>query len=187
MTDLSRYKTTLNDRILCADGDSIVGLPFLYEYVLDGKSPSDLFVSKKDFKSEEVQYFNKRYPKDKVTYKSAMKDFSFEWNIPSKFKELDITKYVTNRLKEELRDSEFTPDEKKHRILRTKMELRSWNKRKLDDLLRTLIYVVNTFEQNDIVWGTGRGSSCASYILYLIGLHQVDSVMYDLDIGEFFR
>jgi len=46
---------------------------------------------------------------------------------------------------------------------------------------------VNIFEENKVVWGTGRGSSCASYILYLIGIHQVDSVKYDLDLGEFFR
>ena len=67
------------------------------------------------------------------------------------------------------------------------MELRIWRKRKLNDMLRTLIFIVNTFEDNNVIWGTGRGSSCASYVLYLIGLHQVDSVLYNIDIGEFFR
>jgi DNA polymerase III alpha subunit len=40
---------------------------------------------------------------------------------------------------------------------------------------------------NNIVWGVGRGSSVASYVLFLIGIHKVDSLYYDLPIEEFLR
>ena len=35
--------------------------------------------------------------------------------------------------------------------------------------------------------GVGRGSSVASYILYLIGVHRIDSIKYNLDWKEFLR
>ena len=40
---------------------------------------------------------------------------------------------------------------------------------------------------NGVIWGVGRGSSVASYVLYLIGIHKVDSMYYDLPINEFLR
>jgi DNA polymerase III alpha subunit len=50
-----------------------------------------------------------------------------------------------------------------------------------------MIYLVDFMRENDIVWGVGRGSSVASYVLYLIGVHKIDSLYYDLDIAEFLR
>lgn len=55
------------------------------------------------------------------------------------------------------------------------------------DLLFYLKYLVDTMKQNDIVWGVGRGSSVASYVLYLLGVHKVDSIKYNLDIHEFLK
>ena len=55
------------------------------------------------------------------------------------------------------------------------------------DLLFYLKYLIDTMRSNSIVWGVGRGSSVASYVLYLLGVHKVDSIKYDLDINEFLR
>jgi DNA polymerase III alpha subunit len=41
--------------------------------------------------------------------------------------------------------------------------------------------------KNKIVWGVGRGSSVASYVLFLIGIHKVNSLKYNLDIKEFLK
>ena len=57
----------------------------------------------------------------------------------------------------------------------------------MNNLLRYMIYLVDFMRENDIVWGVGRGSSVASYVLYLIGVHKIDSLYYDLDIAEFLR
>lgn len=55
------------------------------------------------------------------------------------------------------------------------------------DLLFYLKYLVDTMRENKVVWGVGRGSSVASYVLYLIGIHKVDSIKYNLDIKEFLK
>ena len=54
-------------------------------------------------------------------------------------------------------------------------------------LLKYLKYLVDTMRENKIVWGVGRGSSVASYVLYLIGVHKIDSIKYELDIKEFLK
>jgi DNA polymerase III alpha subunit len=48
-------------------------------------------------------------------------------------------------------------------------------------------YVVDTLRNNQVVWGVGRGSSVASYVLFIIGVHKIDSVKYKLPINEFFK
>lgn len=55
------------------------------------------------------------------------------------------------------------------------------------ELLCYLKYLVDTMRENNIVWGVGRGSSVASYCLYLLGVHKIDSLKYDLDIKEFLK
>jgi DNA polymerase III alpha subunit len=55
------------------------------------------------------------------------------------------------------------------------------------DVLRTIIYMVEMLEQHNVVYGVGRGSSVSSYVLYVIGIHDIDSFAYDLDINDFFH
>ena len=67
------------------------------------------------------------------------------------------------------------------------MELTEVEARKLFPVLRIMIYIIETMRKNNLVWGIGRGSSVASYVLYLIGVHKVDSLKYNLDIKEFLK
>ena len=62
-----------------------------------------------------------------------------------------------------------------------------YQERDLFNLLRYLVYLVDIMKDNHIIWGVGRGSSVASYVLYLLEIHKVDSMYYDLDINEFLR
>ena len=62
-----------------------------------------------------------------------------------------------------------------------------YQERDLFDLLRYLKYLVDVMQENCIIWGVGRGSSVASYVLYLLGIHKIDSMFYDLDPHEFLR
>ena len=68
-----------------------------------------------------------------------------------------------------------------------KEELVMFKERNLVPLLQFLIYIVDYMREQRIVWGVGRGSSVASYCLYLIGVHKVDSIVYDLPIEEFLK
>ena len=70
---------------------------------------------------------------------------------------------------------------------RVNLELELFIKNNMYDILHVMKYVVDTLRENQIVWGVGRGSSVASYVLYLIGVHKVDSIKYKLPIEEFFK
>lgn len=98
-----------------------------------------------------------------------------EWFMPQEYKALDVQSFVLNKC---------TTDKE---IARVSDELIEFKKRDMNNLLRYMIYLVDFMRENDIVWGVGRGSSVASYVLYLIGVHRIDSIQYDLDWREFLR
>jgi DNA polymerase III alpha subunit len=75
-------------------------------------------------------------------------------------------------------------DEQKDRV---SQELELYIKHGMYDILHVMKYLVDTLRANNVVWGVGRGSSVASYVLYLIGVHRIDSVKYKLPIEEFFK
>ena len=104
-------------------------------------------------------------------------DYSKELNIPQHYKQIDVEQYVRNLSRN------LTPDGQN----RVEMELELFRTRKLFPILQLLIYIVDTMRKHNLVWGVGRGSSVASYCLYLIGVHKIDSVKYNLDIKEFLK
>jgi len=97
------------------------------------------------------------------------------WHMPEKYKELDIAAYVLNLCQT---DAE---------LQRCGQELMLFQERDLFNLLRYLVYLVDTMRDNKLIWGVGRGSSVASYVLYKLGVHKIDSLHYDLDPTEFLR
>ena len=97
------------------------------------------------------------------------------WYMPAEYKELDIAKYVLGLCKT---DAE---------LQRVGEELILYQERDLFNLLRYLKYFVDTMRANSVVWGLGRGSSVASYVLYLLNVHRINSMYYDLDIAEFLK
>jgi DNA polymerase III alpha subunit len=70
---------------------------------------------------------------------------------------------------------------------RVSQELELYIKHGMYDVLHVMKYIVDTLRENKVLWGVGRGSSVASYVLYLIGVHKVDSIKYKLPIEEFFK
>lgn len=70
---------------------------------------------------------------------------------------------------------------------RVRQEMDLFEARGLLPVLRACIWLVDHFRSNNIVWGVGRGSSVASYVLFLIGVHKIDSIRYGLDIKEFLK
>ena len=97
------------------------------------------------------------------------------WLMPEEYKQMDIAQHVIDLCK--------TTSE----IQRAGEELLMFQERNLFNLLKYLKYLVDTMRANNIVWGVGRGSSVASYVLYLLGVHRIDSMYYDLDPREFLR
>lgn len=98
-----------------------------------------------------------------------------QWHMPKEYKELDIAQWVLDQCK--------TDEE----LQRVGQELLLYQERNLFKLLCFMKYLVDTLRKHNIVWGVGRGSSVASYVLYLIGVHKINSLYYDLDISEFLK
>ena len=97
------------------------------------------------------------------------------WHMPKEYCDLDIAAWVLAQCKTEAE------------LQRVGKELLLFQERDLFNLLRWLKYFVDTMRANGIVWGVGRGSSVSSYVLYLIGVHRINSMYYDLDIEEFLK
>lgn len=98
-----------------------------------------------------------------------------KWHMPDDYSGMDIAKYLLDLCKTE------------EELQRVGEELLLYQERNLFPLLRYLKYIVDTMRKNGIVWGVGRGSSVSSYVLFLIGVHKIDSIFYDLPINEFLR
>ena len=97
------------------------------------------------------------------------------WYMPDECKNFDIAEYVLSLCQTQ------------EQLQRVGHELLLFQERGLFELLKYLKYLVDTMKENKIIWGVGRGSSVASYVLYLLGVHKIDSMYYDLDPEEFLR
>jgi len=97
------------------------------------------------------------------------------WHMPQEYKDLDIAEYVLS-----LCDTQAE-------LQRCGHELLLYQEKNLFGLLCYLKYLVDVMRDNDIIWGVGRGSSVASYVLYKLGVHSIDSMYYDLEPEEFLR
>jgi len=80
--------------------------------------------------------------------------------------------------------SECDTDEQRDRVT---LELELFVKNDMYEVLPVMKYIVDTLRANNVVWGVGRGSSVASYVLHIIGVHKIDSIKYSIPIEEFFK
>jgi DNA polymerase III alpha subunit len=97
------------------------------------------------------------------------------WHMPDKYKQLDIAEYILSLCNNE------------EELQRCGTELLLYQERDLFNLLKYLKYLVDVMIENKVIWGVGRGSSVASYVLYKLGVHRIDSMFYNLDPQEFLR
>ena len=111
--------------------------------------------------AESVDYFDQRWQS--------------KWRMPEEYKQLDIAAYVLGLCTQD------------YELQRVGEELLLFQERDAFNLLRYMKYLVDTLRKNNIVWGVGRGSSVASYVLFLLGVHKINSIYYNLDIEEFLK
>lgn len=107
------------------------------------------------------------------------------WQLPSEYAQLDLGEYFSARYDEVA--SSFTPAQCVSRLARIIAELEEVERRKMTEFFRTVIYILDQLRAHQVVWGVGRGSSCASYLLFLAGLHVVDCVMMEVPLEEFYH
>lgn len=121
-------------------------------------------------KPELIKYISQNKSTDEFD-----EDNQSNWLIPENYKNFDIAKYVLDLCK--------TDEE----LQRVGQELLMFQERNMFPLLQYLKYLVDTMREHNIVWGVGRGSSVASFVLFLLGVHRINSLYYDLSIDEFLK
>ena len=98
-----------------------------------------------------------------------------KWHMPEKYYQINVLQWLLDKCQN---------DEEK---LRVQMEYDLFEKKNFIRVLQFLIYFVDTLRASNMVWGVGRGSSVASFCLFLIGVHKINPLLYNLDITEFLR
>jgi DNA polymerase III alpha subunit len=165
-------------------GQVILSSDNLRELLLHGKNISHTNV---EF-DEDIELFKKYQdqllqtdiifeppPEESLSFEEFQLERSDDWIFPTEFQHVDVLDFLLKKCKNDL---------EKERVNR---EFIMYEKRGLIMLLRLFIFLVNHMRSNKYVWGVGRGSSVCSYILYLIGIHRVDSLKYGLEIEDYLK
>jgi DNA polymerase III alpha subunit len=103
------------------------------------------------------------------------KDRQTHWFTPASHSDINVLEWLVSRC---------DGDAEVHRVAE---EWVLFEAKKMEPVLRFLIYMVEHFRENKILWGVGRGSSVSSYCLFLIGVHRINSLKFDLDYREFLK
>lgn len=97
------------------------------------------------------------------------------WLICNDLRDLDVRAFVRSLC--------GTEEER----ARVDEEMDLFEERDLIPLLQTMICLVDHLRSTGVLWGVGRGSSVASFVLFKIGIHRINPMRYGLSIREFLK
>lgn len=97
------------------------------------------------------------------------------WRMPVDYYNLDV------------REKLLSMCQAQEEVERVNLEMIMFEERGLLPVLRLMCFLVDRWREKGVVWGVGRGSSVASYCLFLIGIHKINSLAYGLPINEFLK
>ena len=184
MSNEAEFWTELDTRILRYDGVSIASTDELVNLLLAGAHPSKLRTSEE---SVEVQKFNATSNPEEMISSDIFdfKQIKTDILISEEFKNANLIDLVIDSFSNITKG--YTSEQVAIAEQRLSLEIFEFERRGISDYIRAIAYMVDTFKKTDTLWGVGRGSSCASYYLYLLGLHLVDPVKYDIPLSEFLK
>lgn len=165
-------------------GQAILSSAQLAELVLQGKNISHLNVIFDDdiklFQEHQAELLKETItfldaPEEKLTFDEFHEQCANTWVFPLVYQQINVKEWLLDKCKTQ------------QEVDRVILEYSLYQERDLIMLLRLFIYLVDYMRKNKFIWGVGRGSSVSSYILYLIGVHRVDSLKYGLDIKEYLK
>ncbi len=161
------------------EGRAVVGASGLFELWYHGANHDGAQLAM----DEEIREYNRQcllhdkreFVLAETSPEAPLSERTQRWLIPEKYLGIDVAALCLERCDD--------PEG----IRRVEEEMALYEERGLIPLLQTMLYMVDIMRENKIVWGVGRGSSVSSYILYLIGIHKINSLKYNLRIEEFLR
>jgi len=174
----------LADRKLWYDGILEVDPSTLPSYIFQGVKIQDLAIT---HDGHDLEVFNKYVTKaERISIKTEIDEDRLRtagtWLIPDEYKYLDVREFLISLVNEIVEDDLY--DE---RVARLVHEIERFEQAEMFQLIPVIKFVLDRFRENGVIWGVGRGSSCASYIFYLMGLHEVDPVSCEIDLEEFLK
>jgi len=165
-------------------GQSILSSENLRELLLQGKNIGHLNVIRDD----DIELYEKFQaellrnatvfldePEEILSFAEFHKLKADEWIFPLEYQNINVLDWLLSKCKTQ------------KEIDRVNKEYAMYEERNLLMLLRLFIFLIDHMRANKFIWGVGRGSSVSSYILYLIGVHRVDSLKYNLDIDDYLK
>ena len=171
--------TILDNRVIDDKGNVVYFDDALIELLYKNIKPEDVIYPKDD---EEVRLFNEfayeNFDNDKYVFPDKLKTIEerkHDWFYPKSYDEIVLEDYFLTLC---------NSDEEKDRV---KLELKMFLERDMEKFLRFCIYFSDMIKKNNWVVGVGRGSSCASFVLYLLKIHLVNPIKYNLNIKEFLK
>ena len=165
-------------------GQAILSSDNLRELLLQGKNISHLNVVFDD----EIKLFEQLQsellpntvtflgaPEETLSFDDFHKKCADEWIFPTEYQNIDVLDWLLKKC------------QTAEQIQRVEKEYTMYEQRGLVMLLRLFIFLVDYMRSNKYIWGVGRGSSVSSYVLYLIGIHRVDSMRYGFEIEDYLK
>lgn len=176
----------LTDRYLWHDGCSSFTPDKICDIILDtGSFNNKIFFT--SIVDEDIIKYNKLVSEeDQIHKKTENGIINKKWSIPPEYIGLDVSKFFYIINSSFVESKEETSKTLYNNRFKEEMEIVK-NSEYFTNLFRCAIYIVDNLKKNSYVFGVGRGSSCASYLLFLLGLHRVDPVKYDVDCVDFFK
>lgn len=167
--------TVLQNRILWFDGSN----SFTPDDIIANINIPNSFITEVN---NQIKQFNRFVPDaKKLTIKQTVNIPDIKWDLPDTYITEDIEQHVINCFNQHIGNiTDVALYEQ--RIVE---ELATFKRLNLYNLLKLMHYITDTLNANNIVWGLGRGSSVASYVLFLLDVHNIDPVLYDIDFSEF--
>ncbi len=178
-------KSELNDRKLRFDGVSEIEPDQLARFLLLGVPPSKILLTTSSPESEQFNVQVSEEDQIRVIGPEPVQ-LNMGWQLPEEYQKIDLFDYFSQKFERNCPHS-YTIDDQQKAIDRIGDELAEVEQRGMVEFMRTVIYIIDELRRNNIVWGVGRGSSCASYLLFLVGLHVVDCVIMNVDPQEFYH
>lgn len=178
-------KTELKNRVLWFDGTSEVSAELVPDLIALGVPINKIVVPEPN---DDVSLFNSLSDEEEIASEKKKNDaLDLTWNVPSSFLRMNLNERVEELLVEFMYVRRIEREKFGEYRKRIADELLEIQVRGLEPLFKTLIYVVDRFKETNTIWGVGRGSSCASLVLHVIGLHKVDPIKFGIPMSEFFH
>lgn len=176
----------LENRIITDTGQVIAKPNLLVKKVLSDQVFTDMMT----LDGSDIQLYNQKVSDDKkisIWYddgdvEGPSKE-TFEWNIPDAYKNMTLG-ILEDILMDELMARDLIDETYSERL---EDELEKVEDHNMLPFIQCLVFIIDTFKENDVVWGIGRGSSCASLIMFLLDVNKVDPVKYDIPMEEFYK